>query len=125
MGTVGIRTVYALLPYVLFYFPDNGEWFAGRAYGPVVKIKRKYKDDKGLLWHEEEHVRQFYKTLGLHGLLYKFVRRYRAWAEATAYARQVEGGADLARMALAMSKPENYDLEMTQAEARRAIQQHL
>jgi len=120
-----LRTVYGILPYLLFYVEDNEQWWAGRANGPVVRIKATYRDDMGLLWHEEEHVRQWYKTLGLHGFLYRFVRRYRAWSEATAYAMQVQGGAGLNRMARAMANPENYDLQMRAVEAKRMIKEYL
>jgi len=63
---------------------------AGVANGFVVRILPEYRDDKGLLVHELEHVRQWWMHgLTIHDLLYLFVRRYRLWAEVQAYRKQV------------------------------------
>jgi hypothetical protein len=87
----------------------------GMAQGPYIRIRPKYKDDIGLHRHEEEHVRQWWVatigsavviaglayqfqfpmfaaigSIGVHGLLYKFVPSYRLWAEVQAHKIQME-----------------------------------
>jgi len=54
-----------------------------------IKIRPKYKDDTGLLLHELTHVKQIYRTLGLHCILYPLYWRYRLRAEIEAYSRQL------------------------------------
>ena len=49
-------------------FVGNG--FAGRSFGPLVFIRPEYKDDRGLLEHEFQHSRIFWRTLGIAGLEY-------------------------------------------------------
>jgi hypothetical protein len=42
----------------------------GESWGPIVLIRPKYKDDRGLLEHELQHSRIFWQTLGLSALMY-------------------------------------------------------
>lgn len=107
-----------------FYTNRVPEPFAGYAIGPVILIVPSRKDDRPLYLHEVQHVKQFFWTLGLHGLLYHFVRRYRLWAEATAYAVQVRAGDDLDRMAGFMAR-DVYRLDITQERARREIHSYI
>ena len=113
------------LPHITLYrdrLPKNS---AGRAYGPVIVILEDYREDHRLWRHEYEHVRQWYASLFTHGIWYTLVRRYRAWAEAKAYAVQVRlDRSDLDEMAYRMALPV-YDLHMTQEECRAAIEKHL
>jgi len=51
-------------PYLLFYTDNVKEGSAGQANGPVIRIRPAYKDDKGLLFHEIEHVRHWWYSLG-------------------------------------------------------------
>lgn len=112
-----VMTTRGMLPYLLLYVEDERQWWAGRANGPVVRIKKAYRNDKGLHRHEEEHVWQWYITLGIHGLLYKFWRRYRRWAEAQAYGAQIGSGVDVENLAARMAS-DHYDLGITKNEAR-------
>ena len=108
--------MWPLTFYVKSLPPDVG----GTANGPVIRILEKYRDDKGIYWHEVEHVQQWLIgtligctiiavacrlipeiplqviILGttLHPLLYKFVPDYRLWAEAQAYKEQAKHYAD-------------------------------
>lgn len=66
------------------------EKFAATTYGPVVLIRPKYKNDKGLLEHEKVHVWQWVMSFGLHSLLYKFSKKYRLEAEVCAYKEQIK-----------------------------------
>lgn len=71
--------------------------------------------------HEYEHVRQWYVTLGFHSLFYLVSSKYRKWAEAKAYAKQVKDDlSDLDLMAFRMSLP-IYDLNITQDQAKLEI----
>jgi hypothetical protein len=104
--------------------------------------------------HEYTHVKQWYKMLaiwlmfsallvagtyenlgytlspiaaagiGLHGLLYMFVRSYRLEAEAQAYAEQVRSGASLDYMANDLAG-DIYKLGITQEQAKVEIQRWL
>lgn len=58
--------------------------------GPIIFIRPEYKDDAGLLAHEKVHVRQWWRTLGLHSFLYLFSKEYKLRAEVEAYKAQAE-----------------------------------
>ena len=62
----------------------------GAANGPVVRIRPGYEDDRGLLEHELTHVKQWWRTLGLHSILYLCSKRYRLKAEVEAYREQLK-----------------------------------
>lgn len=77
-------------PSLVFY----ADWavrtgFAGMTYGPIVFIRPSHRHDAGLLRHEMEHVAQFWRTCGLHGLFYRFSRKYRLRSEVQAYREQL------------------------------------
>jgi hypothetical protein len=76
-------TVY--FPGLLFYTEKLPAGCGGCANGPIIRIRPRYQNDKGLHEHEAEHVRQWWRTLGLHSLLYLVSRKYRLWAEVAAY----------------------------------------
>ena len=63
---------------------------AGCTRGPFIFIRPRYKDDKGLLEHEKVHVRQWFRTLGLHGFIYALSKRYRLKCEVEAYKEQLK-----------------------------------
>ena len=56
---------------------------------PLIKIRGKYRGDKGLLAHEIKHVEQYNKSL-FHNILYTFVRSYRYKCELEAYTEQIK-----------------------------------
>ena len=107
--------------YILIYTDNLPANVGGRANGPVIRIKNKYRDDKGLLEHEKFHVRQWYFGLFIfHGLLYKFSDKYRFWSETQAYKEQLKyspGNLDL--FASFISK--NYGLNVSVDEAKAAL----
>lgn len=83
-----LEFVYGLLP-VLVHFTDNiKDGFGGMAYGPYVKLRLKYREDEGLLQHELTHAKQWYRTIGTHGIWYLLFERYRLQSEIEAYAVQ-------------------------------------
>ena len=62
--------------------------FRGYAYGPIAFIHKDFKDDASLRIHEKVHIKQFWKTLGLHPVLYWLSDSYRLRAEREAYTKQ-------------------------------------
>lgn len=64
-------------------------WAAGMAFGPIIWIRPEHKHDIGLLEHEKVHVLQFWRTLGINGILYKFSAKWRFEYELEAYKRQL------------------------------------
>lgn len=66
------------------------------ANGCIVRIKTEYKDDEGILQHELCHCEQWYKTLGLHSLLYPLSKTYRLNSEVAAYKVQLKYCSDKA-----------------------------
>lgn len=56
----------------------------------IIFIRSEHKDDVALIEHEKIHVKQFFRTFGLHGLFYKFSKKYRLNSEIEAYRRQIE-----------------------------------
>ena len=114
-----------LLPHVTFYVQQMKEPFVGQARGPVILIRHDARHDKRLWMHEYEHVRQWYITIGTHGLLYLLIRRYRVWAEARGYAAQCRPDrSDLDALATWMAHPV-YRLGMTANECRAQIERYL
>jgi len=80
------------MKYPLTFYVDKFRepWVGGTAQGPVIRILKKYKNDKGLYQHELMHVKQWFMTLGLHSFLYKFSEKYRLWSEVSAYKVQLK-----------------------------------
>ncbi len=76
--------------YKIFYtdrvLPDR---FGGMTVGCIVFIRPKYREDIGILKHEETHVRQFWRLPALNGLLYVLSKKWRLKAEVEAYREQL------------------------------------
>jgi hypothetical protein len=139
------------LPSITVYTGNLPPNVNGRTNAFVVRIRPECKDDIGVHNHEYTHVKQWYKTLaawlmfstllvagtyenlgyalapvaiagiGLHSLLYMFVRSYRLEAEAQAYAEQVKSGANLDDMANDLAD-DSYKLGITKEQAKVEIQ---
>lgn len=108
--------------YSLKYTDKMPEWKAGYSKAWFIRIRPAYKDDLGLLAHEEEHVRQWWVTLGISSILYLLSRRYRLWAEVKAYKEQLRwypaaDHQDEARRAFAIRLANHYGLDITIGEA--------
>lgn len=100
--------------YTTFGMPANA---AGCARGPLIFIRPEYREDKGLLAHEQTHVKQWFCTLGLHSFLYLLVDRYRLWAEVEAYKVQATHYPDDRRPLFAHFISTNYGLSISEADA--------
>lgn len=100
------------------FIPANS---AGCARGPVIFIRPKYRDDIGLLRHEECHVRQWWHTLGLHSILYLVSKAYRLKAEVEAYREQLKhppaNGSEEYRDKYAGFVSTGYGLDITKEQA--------
>ena len=92
-------------------------WAAGCTYGPVILIRPEYRNDKGLLEHERVHVKQWIRTLGLHGYLYLFIKSYRLKAEVEAYKEQLKHYADDRTLLFAGFIAGRYELDVSVIEA--------
>lgn len=99
-----LKFVFKIFPvWVRYVDPekDNIGGFAGRCYGPYIKIKKSYRDDNGLLEHELTHSRQVYRSCFLMGLCYLISSKFRYNAELEAYAVQLSYAEDKDRDRLA------------------------
>jgi hypothetical protein len=121
---------YRLIPPALIFYTDNlPEDVGGRTNAFVVRIRPKYQGDVGIHKHELEHVKQNWCGLLLvSALLYLFVRRYRLWAEAQAYKKQMiypDSDGHLMTLDDAAGRlvgPPGYDLGITIEQAKAALQ---
>lgn len=88
---VKIKFIYRIIPILVFYTDFlQKSWTAGRSFGVFVVLRPKYYNkESSILEHELIHCRQFYRTFGLHGILYQF-KSYRLKAELEAYEAQVK-----------------------------------
>lgn len=120
-----IKFVYGILPVFVTHTNSMSrpQSTAGYAKGFCIKIRTKYSFDIGLLHHELTHVKQWYRTLSLHSLLYLFSKWYRKVSETEAYRVQLKYSKDrekaIERFANAMV--DKYKLGITVEEARRLL----
>ena len=125
---MSVKWVYGIFPAFIKYTEKVSYGRAGTANMMFIRILPDARDDVGLLNHEMTHVRQWYRTIGLHTLLYAWSERYRLSAEAEAYAVQVlsypEDDSQKANRRIdlfARFISTTYDLHITEAEARDRI----
>lgn len=93
--------------------------FDGYSFGPVVLVRP--DSSAALLVHEQTHVRQFWRYLGLNGLLYEFSSNWRLRFELEAYRAQLAVAGPAAAQGMASSLASNYGLDITQEEAYRLL----
>jgi hypothetical protein len=130
------------------HYTDNlPEGVGGTAQGPIIRIRPKYKDDKGIHAHELEHVKQWWiativsavllaaglyhfqeplwgaiGSIGTHGLLYKLIPAYRLWAEVQAHKVQLQYS-PTALSHFAKRIATKYDLDITAEEAENRLRE--
>ena len=100
--------------YLLFYTDNLPENSNGCANAFIIRIRPSCKGDEGLLAHERVHVSQWWRTLGLHSLLYLVSKKYRLKAEVEAYREQLKYNPEnILKYAhwLSLPEPEGYDLQ--------------
>ena len=103
------RFVFGILPVFYTKSPDN--W--GHQKGPVVQLPKKY--GVALVQHELFHVKQWYLTLGLMGLLMR-LRYFRFRFEAAAYGESLRSAPSSADHYAAALASKHYDLGKSKAE---------
>lgn len=132
--------------YIVKYTDKLADMFGGETFGPLIKLREKYKDDTALLEHEKFHVRQWYAASGvgvaviaglglitsfaftllplafvLHQMLYKYIRPYRQWSEVKAYKVQIKAG-KISNIDFAVDMlVSSYDLDIDDDEARKLL----
>ena len=98
--------------------PDVG----GEARGFVIRILKKYKDDYGIYKHELVHVKQWFRTFGIHSILCsKLLRPIFSWyklrVEVEAYKEQLKHYPDDRTELFAEYISKYYNLTITKEEA--------
>lgn len=85
-----IKFVYGICPVFIEYtdkeLPNR---FIGTSRAFFIKIKKGCEEDKGLLAHEIEHCKQFYRTFGIGDLLYTYSKKWKLKYELDAYKVQL------------------------------------
>lgn len=69
---------------------------AGTTREPLIFIRPEFKGDAGLPAHEQTHVKQWFRTLGLHLFLYLLSDRYKLDCEVKCYREQAKHYPDAA-----------------------------
>ena len=89
--------------------------------GFIILIRPQYKDDIGLLKHEQIHVKQFWKSFCLFPLLYLLSSKYRLDSEVEAYREQLRYSENDMGPIYAKYLSENYHLSISPNEALRRL----
>lgn len=89
----------------------------------LIFIHPDYRHDKGLLEHEKVHRKQWLRTIGLHGLLYRFVPEYRLAAEIEAFREQAKHYPDDRMPRFAELIASNYKLKITAENALKLLRE--
>ncbi|KWR89746.1 hypothetical protein [Cupriavidus sp. IDO] len=93
--------------------------FDGFTPGPVILVRPGASD--ALIEHEKVHVRQFWRSWGLMGVLYLASRRWRLRYEVEAYREQLRHSAPDAAHGLARVLARKYRLKISESEAYRLL----
>ena len=108
----------------MLYLKFVTDWFIPKRFGAVtiafiILIRPKYKNDIGLFEHEKVHVHQFWRSLGLFGLMYRFSKKKRLQYEVEAYRKQLEYETNkkASKKIFADFIANNYNLNITSKEA--------
>jgi hypothetical protein len=105
-----------------FYVDNLPPNVGGCANGFVIRILKKYKDvDEGIYQHELTHVKQWFRTLGLHSFLYLFNQQYKLEAEVEAYKVQAAYYKDDRKPLFATFIAKYYDLDVSHEYALRML----
>ncbi|MFS8975930.1 hypothetical protein [Cupriavidus necator] len=97
--------------------------FDGFTPGPLILLRPGASD--ALIEHEKVHVRQFWRSWGLMGVLYLVSRRWRLRYEVEAYREQLRHSPPGAAHALARFLAGKYRLKISEADAYRLLTQDL
>jgi hypothetical protein len=153
MAAMKMALARGWLPALISYSDDLPAEMGALSLAFIVVIRPKYRDDRGLREHQLEHVVQWYALLaatlflallgyaqgqagvaaglalasiGMHGLLYRRVRKFRLLSETQAFTRQMQfpdrhgNYLSLADAATRLASV-RYDLGLTRGEAAEMI----
>lgn len=95
--------------------------FDGFAPGPVILVRA--GTNRALIEHEKVHVRQFWRSFGLMGVLYLLSRRWRLRYEVEAYREQLRYCPPGAAHGFARTLARKYRLRISEREAYRLLTQ--
>lgn len=99
--------------YKLTYTDKLPDGTGGQAWLWFVKIRPKYKDDRGIHAHELYHVSEFWKN-PLYPILYTWSKSYRLQSEVNAYREQLKYYPDDRTNLFAKFIVEDYNLDVEQ-----------
>jgi len=131
------------LPRIVIYSDNLPNGIDGDALMFIVRIRNQYRNDHGILAHEDEHVKQWYTCfaagiitsfmlwvlaysmwpitlvlgVGAHSIMYSLVDRYRLWSEVAAYRVQANYFADDRRELFASFIASRYRLSISASDA--------
>jgi hypothetical protein len=108
-------------------------WAGGRAIGPIIILRPKYKGtDEGIYQHEVQHVKHWWlfsivwcsilyfihpvlapAGIGMYGLLYLLIPEFRLWVEVDCYKKQAKYYSDDRVPRFAKAVAEKYNLNIT------------
>ena len=115
LSFVGIHKVWPV------FYVDHLDTAGKTSFGLWVRVRKSGSNPKATAEHERRHIKQRLQLfLFLHILFYKFIKKYRMWAEGQAYAVSWRNGLPLEECARRLCNPE-YGLGLTQQEAERYI----
>jgi hypothetical protein len=104
---------------MLTFYTNFGipEQFAGCTRGPFVFIRPEYRNDVGLLKHEQTHVKQWFRTLGFHPLMYLLSDSYKLASEVECYKEQAKEYSDDRLPMFAVFIADKYGLNISAEDA--------
>lgn len=79
-------------PLSLLFFRQISKKYSGFAFGPLIFIAPDARNDNSLLAHELVHVRQFWRSWGLHFIRMMLSGKYRLSCELEAYVVSTQHG---------------------------------
>lgn len=83
-----------MIPKTIIYSQTIGRGIGGKcSYNPfscTIKLHPKYKNDSGILKHEQAHARQYGRLFWIHSTLGMISKRYRLLIELECYREQVK-----------------------------------
>jgi hypothetical protein len=122
-----LHFVYGVLPYVVKIEPPKYIDQAAVTHLFEVTIRPAYKNNTAMRMHEETHVKQNYRTLGMAYFIYAYSAQYRLKCEIEAYRAQIAASSnpdkcrEFSIEALSGSD-DNYDLHVSRDEIRKLLE---
>lgn len=107
-----------------FVIVTNSNLVIPKVYGAMTRgcfifVRPEFKENYALIEHEKVHVKQFWKSFGLHPFRYNLSKDYRLKCEVEAYKRQLEylNFDQASKVYFAKYLAENYGLDISFDEA--------